>query len=400
MRAGRPGGDDVTTASVAGGFHRVEAINRQRARATSDREDCDGGARERAGGRRPELRRFTFGIVTCRRKAPELTPMNGRRARVLGRGAGPRGDSRRAAAAALADDVVVRALYSGISRGTEALVFHGRVPAERIPAHARAVSSRRVSGAGQVRLRERRQRRARPAAICRAGTCSCCIRIRRATSCRQRPSTSLPDDVPPARAVLAANLETAINGLWDAGRTSAIASTVIGAGTVGCLVAWLAGRMPGCDVELVDVNPARAPIAQALGVRFAAPEQAAATAPTSSSTRADRPRASRSRCASPAFEATIVEMSWYGDQVGAAAARRGVSRAAADAEVVAGRHRGAVAARALGPAPADAARAVAARRPGARRADHRRERRSRRCREVMAQLADGAGRHALPSDPV
>ena len=73
------------------------------------------------------------------------------------------------------------------------------------------------------------------------------------------------------RAVLAANLETAINGVWDAHPQIGDRVVVIGAGTVGCLVAWLAGRIHGCDVELVDVNPQRAAVARALGVRFAAP---------------------------------------------------------------------------------------------------------------------------------
>ena len=82
----------------------------------------------------------------------------------------------------------------------------------------------------------------------------------------------LPDGVPPERAVLAANLETAINGLWDARPHVGDRIVVVGGGTVGCLVAWLAGRMPGCDVELVDINPQRAAIAHALGVRFATPD--------------------------------------------------------------------------------------------------------------------------------
>ena len=84
----------------------------------------------------------------------------------------------------------------------------------------------------------------------------------------------VPDAVPAARAVLAANLETAINGVWDARPHAGDRITVVGAGTVGCLVAWLAGRMPGTAVELVDTNPHRASIAQALGVRFAAPDEA------------------------------------------------------------------------------------------------------------------------------
>src|SRR4030095_14160041 len=81
----------------------------------------------------------------------------------------------------------------------------------------------------------------------------------------------LPDSVPPQRAVLAANLETAINGLWDAQPQIGDRITIVGAGVVGCLVAWLAGRMAGCDVELVDINPSREPVARALGVSFAPP---------------------------------------------------------------------------------------------------------------------------------
>src|SRR5258707_5633496 len=86
----------------------------------------------------------------------------------------------------------------------------------------------------------------------------------------------IPEGVAPERAVLAANLETAINGLWDARLQIGDRLVVIGGGTVGCLVAWLARRVPGCDVVLVDVNGERAAIARGLGVEFARPE----TAPT------------------------------------------------------------------------------------------------------------------------
>ena len=82
----------------------------------------------------------------------------------------------------------------------------------------------------------------------------------------------LADDVPPVRAVLTAYLEHAINGLWDARRHVGDRIVVVGGGTVGCLVAWLAGRIPGCDVELVDINPQREAIAHVFGVRFAPPE--------------------------------------------------------------------------------------------------------------------------------
>src|SRR5262249_44959145 len=121
----------------------------------------------------------------------------------------------------------------------------------------------------------------------------------------------VPDAVPPERAVLAANLETAINGLWDARPHIGDRVAVVGGGTVGCLVAWLAARVAGCSVELVDVNPNRARIARALSVGFAEPGQARADADVvlhASATAAGLDTALHLA----GFEATIVELSWYG----------------------------------------------------------------------------------------
>src|SRR5262249_26047045 len=87
----------------------------------------------------------------------------------------------------------------------------------------------------------------------------------------------LPENVPASRAVLAANLETAINGVWDSELHVGDQVTVVGAGTVGCLVAWVA-RRAGASVQLVDVNPDRRAVAAALGVSFAAPTEAAPNA--------------------------------------------------------------------------------------------------------------------------
>jgi threonine dehydrogenase-like Zn-dependent dehydrogenase len=113
--------------------------------------------------------------------------------------------------------------------------------------------------------------------------------------------------------VLAANLETAINGLWDARPHVGDRVTVIGAGTVGCLAAWLAGRIAGCDVQLVDVNPRRASIAKTLGVRFAEPMAAADGADVVIHASGSASGLALA-LAIAGFEATIVEMSWYGDQ--------------------------------------------------------------------------------------
>lgn len=122
----------------------------------------------------------------------------------------------------------------------------------------------------------------------------------------------LPDGVPPRRAVLAANLETAVNGLWDGQPQLGDRVTVIGAGTVGCLVAWLVARVPGCAVELVDINPRRAAVAHALGVPFAEASAATRGADLVLHT-SGSPDGLALALGIAGFEATIVEISWYGD---------------------------------------------------------------------------------------
>jgi hypothetical protein len=211
-----------------------------------------------------------------------------------------------------ADEVVVRALFSGVSRGTEALVFQGRVPASehdrmRAPFQAGAFPAPVKYGYASVGTVERG-----PSDLEGRHVFTLYPHQTRYVV-PARAVSVLPDHVPPQRAVLAANLETAINGVWDARPHVGDCITVIGAGTVGCLAAWIAGRIAGCDVELVDVNPQRAAIARALGVRFAEP--------ASATDRADiviHASGSASGLALAlriaAFEATIVEMSWYGDQ--------------------------------------------------------------------------------------
>jgi threonine dehydrogenase-like Zn-dependent dehydrogenase len=123
----------------------------------------------------------------------------------------------------------------------------------------------------------------------------------------------LPADVPAARAVLTANLETALNGLWDARPHVGDRVVVIGGGTVGCLVAWLAARIPGCEVQLVDLNPARARVAQALGVPFALPADAAREADLVVHA-SGSPEGLTLGLDVAGVEATVVEMSWFGDR--------------------------------------------------------------------------------------
>lgn len=209
-------------------------------------------------------------------------------------------------------EAVVRAVYSGVSRGTESLVFAGRVPASeyarmRAPFQTGEFPAPVKYGYASVGVVEEG-----PAAL--AGRSVFCLYPHQTRYIVPVHALHpLPPGVPPARAVLAANLETAINGLWDALPRIGERIAVVGAGTVGCLVAWLAARIPGCRVELVDVAPARAAVAAALGVPFALPERATPDA--------DRvihasgaPEGLVTALALAGTEATVVELSWYGDR--------------------------------------------------------------------------------------
>jgi threonine dehydrogenase-like Zn-dependent dehydrogenase len=123
----------------------------------------------------------------------------------------------------------------------------------------------------------------------------------------------LPASLPPSRAVLAANMETALNGVWDADIKPGDRVVVIGGGTVGCLAAWLASKIPGCEVQLVDVNPKRAEVARALGFGFSGPmvagDEADVVIHASGS-----PDGLALALLIAGFESTIVELSWYGDR--------------------------------------------------------------------------------------
>jgi threonine dehydrogenase-like Zn-dependent dehydrogenase len=122
----------------------------------------------------------------------------------------------------------------------------------------------------------------------------------------------LPEDLPPRRAVLAANMETALNAVWDAAPGPADRIAVVGAGVVGSLVAYLCGRLPGAEVTLIDINPARTELARALGVGFARPE--AANGDCDLVVHASgHPSGLDTALALAGDEATVLELSWYGD---------------------------------------------------------------------------------------
>ena len=207
-------------------------------------------------------------------------------------------------------EVRIRALYSAISRGTERLVLAGRVPTSefermRAPFMAGSFPFPVKYGYAMVGRVER-------------GPIGLQARMVFALHPHQSVFTvpaeavvPIPDGVPPARAVLAANMETALNAMWDARPAAADRIAVVGAGVVGSLVAWLCGRLPGAQVTLVDVEPSRAELARTLGVGFAAP--AAAPGDCDLVVHASGTAAGLATALGLAGEeATVLELSWYG----------------------------------------------------------------------------------------
>jgi threonine dehydrogenase-like Zn-dependent dehydrogenase len=208
------------------------------------------------------------------------------------------------------DDVVVRTLHSGVSRGTETLVFRGEVPPSqyalmRAPFQTGDFPGPVVygylavgvvedgPGAGRTvfSLHPHQDRFVVPAAM----------------------AIDVPADVPPGRAVLAGTVETAVNALWDAAPRVGDRIAVVGAGMVGASVAAVLAGLPGARVELVDVDPSRAAVADALGVGFATPDAAAGECDLvlhASATEAGLARSLELL----GDEGEVVEMSWYGER--------------------------------------------------------------------------------------
>ena len=238
-------------------------------------------------------------------------------------------------------DVLVEALYSGISRGTELLVFRTDVPVSQrqamrcpfqdgdFPAPVKygyALVGRIVAGADR-----------------RPGEAVFVLHPHQDRVVVPADATiPIPDGVPPARAVLAANMETALNGLWDADVQAGDRVCVIGAGVVGLLSAYLARRIPATEVTIVDPDPAKAVVAEALGIPFAAapPADDGFDVVIEAS---GNPAALAACLALAGFEATVVVLSWYGTATAALAlglefhARRLVLRSSQVGAVAAGK---------------------------------------------------------------
>ena len=209
------------------------------------------------------------------------------------------------------NEVLVATSFSGVSRGTERLIMAGKV--------------------GQTeweRMRAPLQSGAFPFPV-KYGYCATGIVLAGDKSLIGKPvfvlhphqerfvapasmATVIPDGVSPRRATLAANMETALNALWDSGAGPADRIVVVGGGIVGLLVGYLAARLPGAQVTLVDVAAERASLAQSLGMSFEEPDKAPTDADVVFHTSATAAGLGTAIGAC-GLEATLIELSWYGD---------------------------------------------------------------------------------------
>ncbi|WP_374455509.1 zinc-binding alcohol dehydrogenase [Nocardioides sp.] len=211
-----------------------------------------------------------------------------------------------------ADDVVVRTLRSAVSRGTESLVFGGRVPTSQYDVMRAPFQDGDFPGPVKYGYLNVGRVEAGPEHL--RGRTVFCLHPHQTTYVVPAGAvTPVPDGVPVHRAVLAGIVETALNALWDQPPLIGDRIAVVGAGVLGCSVARLASQVPGTTVTLVDVDPSRAGVAEALGVAFAEPEEASGGCDLVVHTSATSAGLQRSLDLL-APEGTVLELSWYGDE--------------------------------------------------------------------------------------
>jgi len=213
------------------------------------------------------------------------------------------------------DDLVIATLFSGISRGTESLVLAGAVP---VSEHARMRAPMQMGDFPfPVKYGYAAVGRVIAGPAIRLGETVFALGPHQAAfACPPCMAQPLPAGLPPARAVLAANMETALNIVWDAGAGPGDRIAVVGAGVVGALVGWICARLPGAEVTLIDTNPARASLAETLGCAFATSDAAAQVHPADVVIHASaNPAGLALALALAGREAVVVEASWYGDRM-------------------------------------------------------------------------------------
>lgn len=209
----------------------------------------------------------------------------------------------------------IQTLYTGISRGTEKLVYLGQVPVAehstmRAPYQEGEFSFPVKYGYSAVGLVQNTERKGE--------IVFALFPHQSQFQIPEEAALAVPKNVPSERAILAANMETALNIIWDANISIGDRVVVIGCGVVGALVGYLAAKVPGTEVALVDIDPTRESLVRALGCSFATPDSVQsvignnADVLINASANSDGLSLAISLAGS---HATIVEASWYGSNM-------------------------------------------------------------------------------------
>lgn len=208
------------------------------------------------------------------------------------------------------NNVQVRSLFGALSRGTESLVFKGLIPESEYTRMGAPFMDGKLpfpvkygySNVGRIELGP-------PELIGQL-----VFSLMPHQTIFQTDAANvlmIPMGISAQRAVLAANMETALNAVWDASPGPGDRIVIIGAGVLGCLIAYLCGHLPSAEVTLVDINPDREDVAKTLGVQFSSPESAPKDCDVVIHCSASATGLSTA-IASAGEEATILELSWYG----------------------------------------------------------------------------------------
>ncbi len=209
-------------------------------------------------------------------------------------------------------EALVRTLYSGISKGTELVVHHASVPA--CVAEQMRAPYQEGSFPGPVKFGYLSVGVVEEGPEDWAGQTVFCLHPHQDRYVVPVSAlTRVPDGVPPRRAVLTGTVETAVNGLWEAGPRLGDRIAVIGAGLVGGMVATLLRTFPLARLQLVDLDPARKELADALGIDFALPDDALPDCDIVFHCSASEGGLERS-LKLVGDEGEIIEMSWYADR--------------------------------------------------------------------------------------
>ncbi|MFJ3669776.1 zinc-binding alcohol dehydrogenase [Streptomyces sp. NPDC090106] len=209
-------------------------------------------------------------------------------------------------------EVLVRALYSGVSRGTETLVFRGGVPESQREVMRAPFQEGDFPAPVKYGYLSVGEVEEGPADLV-GRTVFCLYPHQTRYVVPAAAVTVVPDGVPASRAILAGTVETAVNALWDAAPLVGDRIAVVGGGMIGCSVAALLARFPGVRLQLVDADPDRARTAEALGADFALPGDALGDCDLVVHASATEQGLARAlELLRP--EGTVLELSWYGDR--------------------------------------------------------------------------------------